>query len=99
MTAIQTFGDYGRWHTHLHLLVVDGLFMPSGNFHVMPDVGLKPLQELFRAAALKMLKKEGKIDDDFIRKFMQWRHMSGFKIHNGVKIDRQDNKGREALAQ
>lgn len=46
-----------------------------------------------------MLKKEGKIDDDFIRMLMKWRHVSGFNIHNGVKIDRKDVKGREALAQ
>ncbi|MDT8441226.1 MAG: transposase zinc-binding domain-containing protein, partial [Desulfuromonadales bacterium] len=56
VTAIQTFGDYGRWHPHLHLLVADGLFMPNGSFHVMPDIGLKPLQELFRASVLKILK-------------------------------------------
>jgi len=24
--AIQTFGDYARWHPHVHALVVDGLF-------------------------------------------------------------------------
>jgi hypothetical protein len=30
---------------------------------------------------------------------LQWRHVSGFNIHNGVKIDRKDEKGREALAQ
>jgi hypothetical protein len=30
---------------------------------------------------------------------MRWRHVSGFNIHNGVKIDRKDEKGREALAQ
>jgi hypothetical protein len=99
VTAIQTFGDYGRWHPHLHLLVADGLFMPNGSFYVMPDINLKPLQELFRAAVLKMLKKEGKIDDDFIRMLIQWRHVSGFNIHNGVKIDRKDEKGRESLAQ
>jgi hypothetical protein len=46
-----------------------------------------------------MLKKEGKIDEDFVRMLMQWRHVSGFNIHNGVKIDRRDEKGREALAQ
>lgn len=73
--------------------------MPNGSFYVMPEIKLKPLQELFRAAVLKMLKKEGKIDDDFIRMIMQWRHVSGFNIHNGVKIARSDEKGREALAQ
>jgi hypothetical protein len=28
-----------------------------------------------------------------------WRYVSGFNIHNGVKIDRKDEKGWEALAQ
>lgn len=73
--------------------------MPNGRFHVMPDIGLKPLQELFRAEVLKMLKTEGKIDDEFIRMLMQWRHVSGFNIHNGVRIDCKDEKGRETLAQ
>ena len=65
----------------------------------MPEISLKPSQEMFRASVLQMLKKVKKIDDEFIRMLMQWRHMSGFNIHNGVKIDRQDNKGREVLAQ
>ncbi len=50
VTAIQTFGDYGRWHPHLHLLVADGLLMPNGSAHVMPEISLKPLQELVRAS-------------------------------------------------
>jgi len=33
------------------------------------NVGFTPLQELFRAAVLKMLKKEGKVDGSFIRRF------------------------------
>ena len=36
---------------------------------------------------------------EFVRMLMQWRHVSGFNIHNAVKIDRKDGKGREALAQ
>jgi hypothetical protein len=74
--------------------VSDGLFMPNGSFYVMPEISLKPLQELFRAAVLKMLQKEGQIDDEFIRMLMQWRHVSGFNIHNGVKIGRKEEKGR-----
>ncbi len=33
--VIQTFGDYARWHPHLHALVADGLFLESGYFYVM----------------------------------------------------------------
>jgi len=56
--AIQSFGDYSRWHPHLHTLVADGLFTESGYFYVMPKVDLRPLAELFRASVLKMLQKK-----------------------------------------
>ncbi|MCP3955132.1 MAG: hypothetical protein GY697_23370 [Desulfobacterales bacterium] len=77
-TRLRTFGDYARWHPHLHALVSDGLFLESGYFFVMPNVGLRPLRELFRAHVLKMLKKEGLIDDSFIKMIMAWQHVSGF---------------------
>jgi Putative transposase len=44
--AIHTFGEYRDFHPHLHALVADGLFARSGVFHVMPETGLKPLEEL-----------------------------------------------------
>ena len=97
--AIQTFGDYGRWHPHLHVIVADGLFTESGSFYVMPKVDLVPLQALFRAAVLKMLLKEGKIDEDFVRKIMRWRYTSGFSVHKGEQLARDDGDGQEALAQ
>jgi len=97
--AIQTFGDYARWHPHLHALVADGLFLESGYFYVMPKVDLQPLAELFRASVLKMLKKEGLIDDAFITMIMKWCHNSGFSVHNQVRIKPEDEKGIENLAQ
>jgi hypothetical protein len=97
--AIQSFGDYSRWHPHLHTLVADGLFTESGYFYVMPKVDLRPLAELFRASVLKMLQKEGRIDDAFIKMIMAWRHNSGFSVHNEVRILPGDSKGIENLAQ
>jgi len=76
--AIQTFGDYARWHPHVHVLLADGLF---------------------RAKILAMLKREGRIDDALIAKLLTWRHNSGFSVHNGVRLARDDEAGREALAQ
>ncbi len=96
---IQSFGDYSRWHPHLHALVTDGLFTESGFFYVMPKVDLRPLAELFRASVLKMLQKEGRIDDAFIKMIMAWRHNSGFCVHNEVRIIQGDTKGIENLAQ
>jgi len=99
VVAIQSFGDYARFHPHLHALVADGLFLESGYFFVMPKADLKPLREIFRALVLKMLKKEGLIDDTFIKMLMSWRHVSGFNVHNEVRIKKDDEKGIENLAQ
>ncbi len=97
--AIQSFGDYIRWNPHVHSLVADGLFTESGYFYVMPRVDLQPLAELFRASVLKMLQKEERIDDAFIKMIMAWRHNSGFSIHNEVRIQPGDSTGIENLTQ
>ncbi len=65
----------------------------------MPKVDLRPLQELYRAYVLKMLKKEGLINDTFIAMIMKWRHTSGFSVHNQVRIKPDDDKGVENLSQ
>ena len=57
--AIHTFGEYLDFHPHLHALAADGLFVDSGLFHVMPDVSLAPLEELFRARVITFLLKKG----------------------------------------
>ncbi|MCP4340650.1 MAG: hypothetical protein GY799_17640 [Desulfobulbaceae bacterium] len=46
-----------------------------------------------------MLKKEGLIDDTFIKMIMSWRHTSGFSVHNKVRIKLGDEKGIENLSQ
>jgi len=43
----------------------------------MPKVNLGPLEEIFRAKVLKMLKAEGKICDALINNLMSWKH-TGF---------------------
>jgi hypothetical protein len=97
--SIHSFGDYpDKFHPHIHAIVSDGLFARTGTFYVMPGVDLKPLEETFRASVFKMLKEEGKIGDDLINRLMGWRN-SGFSVHNGVRVRRDDDGGREALAQ
>ena len=79
----HSFGDYPeKFHPHLHAIVSDGLFARTGTFYIMPELDLKPLEEVFRASVFKMLKEEGKIGYDLINRLMGWRH-SGFSVHNG----------------
>jgi len=86
-------------HLHLHVLLADGLFQENGVFFVMPKIDIKPLVEIFRANVLKMLRKEGKIDDGLIEKLLTWKHNSGFSVQNGVRLTRGDENGSESLAQ
>ena len=99
MVAIQTFGDYTRWHPHLHVLVADGLFLESNYFFVMLEVELCPLRELFRSHVLKVLKKEDLIDGTFMEMTLKWRLTSGFSVHNEVRIKPEDEHGIENLSQ
>jgi transposase-like protein len=98
IVAIQTFGDLVNFHLHLHAIVFDGLFAPNGWFYMLPKIDLKKLEALFRHRVLKMLLREGKIDEALIKKLLGWRH-SGFSIHHQVRIGSQDQPGREKLAQ
>ena len=98
--VIHTFGDYARWHPHVHVLTADGLFRSNGMFYVMPKKSdTKVLGQLFRASVLTMLKEEGIIDEAFIQKVMKWRHCSGFSVYRGMQVKRDDEAGKEALAQ
>ena len=104
--VIHTFGDYARFHPHLHAIVASGLFRPNGTFHCLPKRDLKALEEIFRSKVLAMLKAEGKacpgprsgINDGLIEKLMAWHH-SGFSVHAGNEIARDDRDVRKALAE
>jgi hypothetical protein len=87
--VIHTFGDYARFHPHLHAIVADGLFRPDGTFYCLPPGESKELEEIFRSKLLAMLKSEGRINDELIEKLMNWRH-SGFSVHIGSRITADD---------
>jgi hypothetical protein len=64
----------------------------------LPRLDLRHLEQLFRHRVLKMLQREGRIDEALIRKVLGWRH-SGFSVHNAVRIGGQDSAGRRAAAE
>lgn len=92
--AIHTFGDYLNFHPHIHVLAADGLFRDTGMFHVMPEQGLKALEELFRDQVLMFLIHEGRTEAEFAEKLRAWKH-SGFGVYRGERIA---SGNREALA-
>jgi len=67
------------FHPHLHALVADGLFVRSGLFYVLPDAGLKPLEELFRARVITLLVDKGLLPPERANMLRGWVH-SGFNV-------------------
>ena len=98
--VVHTFGNYAKWHPHIHVLIADGLFCGKGTFCVMPKKSdIRVLGQLFRASVLSMLKEKGVIDEAFIQKVIKWRHCSGFSVYRGMQVKKDDEVGKEALAQ
>lgn len=62
-------------------------------------VNLRVFRELFCAHVLKMIKKEGLIDFEFIKMIIAWSHISRFHVHNEVLIKPDDEKSIENLSQ
>lgn len=96
--VIHTFGEYLDFHPHLHALVADGLFMRSGVFHVLPDVSLRPLEELFRARVIAFLLEKGLLPPQRAQMLRGWKH-SGFNIHHSRRVGPDEDRDRERLAQ
>jgi len=88
----------GHEHAAHRALVFGAGMHRQKPFYVMPKTRLKTLENIFRAKVFQMLRQEGKITDAIINNLMNWRH-SGFSIHNGIRVARDNKKGRENLGQ
>ena len=96
--AIHTFGEYLDFHPHLHALVADGLFTRDGQFHVLPEVSLKPVEEMFRARLITFLAKRGLLPPERANMLRGWVH-SGFNIHRSRRVLSREREDLERLAQ
>ena len=96
--AIHTFGEYLDFHPHLHALVADGLFTRDGMFHVMPEVTLKPLEELFRARVITFLVGKGLLPPARAQMLRSWVH-SGFHVHRSRRVMQDEREDLDRLAQ
>jgi hypothetical protein len=95
--AVQSFGDFQNFNSHLHVICTDGCFYGNGSFKTCPTPQAKDLEEPFRHEVFKMLKAEGKINDVVIENMMNWHH-SGFNVYCGNAIWPHNEDGLENLA-
>ena len=55
--AVQSFGDFQNFNSHLHVICTDGCFYGKGSFKTCPTTpNPKDLEDLFRYEVFKMLK-------------------------------------------
>jgi len=95
--AIQSFGDFLGFNSHLHVLASDGCFYGQGMFRVAPRFETKQLELIFRHNVFKMLLSKGKITQDLVNMLMSWRH-SGFNVFCGPRIQPGEEEAMENLA-
>ena len=96
--TLHTFGEYLDFHPHVHALVADGLFTRDGVFHPLPELPIKPLEELFRAHVLKLLVTLKLLPPERVQVLHSWKH-SGFNVHAGDSVPPEHKAELEKLAQ
>jgi hypothetical protein len=71
---VQTFGDLVTFNPHIHALVAEGVFLPSGTFQVLPSLPAAVLREGLRHKLLDFLCTEGVLDAELAQRMLKWRH-------------------------
>ncbi len=94
---VQTFGDLVTFNPHIHALVADGVFLPSGVFKVLPPLPEAALRDALRHSVLDFLCTKGMLDAKLAQRMLMWRH-SGFSVHNRIHARANDAEGRQRLA-
>ena len=104
---MQTFGDLVTLKPHIHALVADGVFLPSGRFRVLPPLPETALCEALRHKVLDFLSAKGVFSVDLAERMKTWRH-SGFSaiapasmqssVDNRIRTNADDAEGRQRLA-
>jgi len=96
--SFQTAGDFLRFNSHYHGIVLEGGFDEEGNFVFIPFGNLDKMSEYFRRMIIKFFLDRKLINESFAQNLLTWRH-SGFSINNEIRINGSDEKARENLSQ
>ncbi|MBW8003971.1 MAG: transposase [Planctomycetes bacterium] len=96
--AYESAGDFLRWNSHWHGLILEGGFDEKGTFIYLPISDTNKMTELFRRLVIKYFQEKNLINERFARNLLSWKN-SGFSVDNTVRIYGNDNKAREALSQ
>ena len=63
--AFQTYGDFLRWNSHWHALVLEGGFDSEGTFYYLPYRNLEQMTEYFRRNLIGLFLEKELINEGF----------------------------------
>jgi hypothetical protein len=97
VAVVQTAGDLGNWHPHVHALVSRGGWTQGGEWAPVAFVDERSAELLFRHKVIHLLQDEGLLSDERTGLLLSWRH-TGFSVHNRVRVEPEDGAAVERLA-
>jgi hypothetical protein len=97
VAVVQTAGDLGNWHPHVHALVSRGGWTRDGQWLPVPFVDERPAELLFRHKVIRLLQGLELLSDERTELLLSWRH-TGFSVHNRVRVEPEDQAAVERLA-
>ena len=88
VAVVQTAGDLGNWHPHVHALVSRGGWTRDGQWLPVPFVDERPAELLFRHKVIRLLQGKGLLSDERTELMLSWRH-TGFSWSRFLRSLRQ----------
>jgi len=96
VNAIQTFGTWLDYHSHIHMVVAWGLFDARGNYTGASKIPAKVFEVVFSQKLFDTLILEGMISEELKAEMRQWHH-SGFGVFVGELLPSNDTDALESV--
>ena len=91
VVAWSSSGDRLNFQPHLHILVTDGVFLPSGEFYGYLDWDSDRLTALVRDSVLASFTRLGLLSPEAAATMQAWPvDRSGFRVHVETRVDPDD---------
>jgi hypothetical protein len=104
LAFIHRFGSSLNLHTHFHVCVIDGVFVPDAQggvrFYTVDALDAQDaeaVQTRVRRRILHAFVRRGILDKDDRKEMQSWSHGGGFSLDATVCIEPNDRRGLERL--
>ena len=96
VVSYQTFGEFAHFHSHWHVLVLEGGFDKQNRFVSLPLGADRQLVKAWRESLLRLFQKKKLIDQNRADLIRGWNHF-GFSVESETRL--RTKADREALGQ